>query len=57
MLLTNNSTLKTMIEDKFSNYEGHFQIKVFGSFNQEKLEGIRKGATIKGKKLGPFFVV
>ena len=46
-----------MIEDKFSNYEGHFQIKVFGSFNQEKLEGIRKGATIKGKKLGPFFVV
>lgn len=37
-------------------FDYHYLIKVHGKFDDKKLLAIRRGAVIKGKKMGPFFV-
>lgn len=55
-MITNNMTLKNVLCQCQNKYEYTYELKVFGRFNDEKLLKIRRGAIIKGVKLGPFFV-
>jgi len=55
-MLTNNATLASVLNNVEKTYEYVYELKVFGRFNDEKLRSIRKGAVIKGVKMGPFFV-
>ena len=54
--MTNNKTLKEVINQCENQYEYIYELKVFGRFTDEKLLKIRAGAIIKGKKMGPFYV-
>jgi 16S rRNA U516 pseudouridylate synthase RsuA-like enzyme len=57
MLITNSPDFRDLIAKNDKLFESCFEIKVFGKFDEEKLKSIRQGAVIKGKKMGPFFVV
>lgn len=48
--------MQETIKENQAKFEYQYLIKVFGKFDEKKLLGIRKGAIIKGQKLGPFFV-
>ena len=56
LLLTNNKTLERVVSNIQKEYEYVYELKVSGKFNDEKLLSIRRGAVIKGVKMGPFFV-
>lgn len=55
LLLTNSPEYQHVIE-KVANqkYQYLYRIKVHGRFTDEKLEKLREGMFIKGKKCGPF---
>ncbi len=55
LLLTNSLEMYEVIEEVAKDYVYSYRIKVHGRFTDKKLENIRKGAVIKGKKFGPFF--
>ena len=55
-MMTNDKTLKAVLEECEKKYEYVYELKVFGRFTNEKLLKIRAGAIIKGVKMGPFFV-
>ncbi len=56
MLFTNNPDLRDIIVKNERLFESCYELKVFGRFDDEKLQNIRRGHVIKGVKMGPFFV-
>ena len=56
MLFTNNPDLRDLIVQNEKLFESTYELKVFGRFDDSKLEKIRRGHYIKGVKMGPFFV-
>lgn len=56
LLFTDSPEMRDAIAANQQKFDYHYLIKVHGKFDDKKLISIRKGATIKGKKMGPFFV-
>lgn len=55
ILLTNSPELQTVVQKVAQErFKFTYTIKVFGRFTEEKLQSIREGVLIKGKKRGPF---
>lgn len=57
MILTNDGDLARALELPANNIERAYRVRVFGRmFNEEKLQGIRNGVIMNGRKYGPFIV-
>lgn len=52
-LLTNSGDLSKFLSSKSLNIKRHYRIRVHGLVSESKLQGLRKGMTIDGKKYEP----
>ena len=55
MLFTDSEEMLQVLKRNEEKYVYRFQVKVHGRFTEKKYQKIREGATIKGKRIGPFF--
>lgn len=56
LLFASSPEIQEAVVANQARFDYSFLIKVHGRFDDKKLAAIRKGAVIKGKKMGPFFV-